>query len=293
MKDEDTDIKPVDFRRVERAIRFLEAHAEEQPDLKRVAQEVGMSEYHFQRLFRRWAGVSPKRFLQFLTAERAAAHLRANATALETAYRVGLSGTGRLHDLMVSVEAATPGELRSGGEGLEIAWGVHPTPFGPCLLATTPRGICELVFLEGPPEPAAEALRARWPAAKVREDAASTRGLVERAFAGEDDARPLTLLLRGTNFQLQVWRALLTIPSGQTATYGELARAIGAPAAARAVGGAIGDNRIAYLIPCHRVIRATGAFGGYRWGVGRKRAMLALEASRHEARAEGRTERPG
>lgn len=268
-----------DFARIARAIDFLDAHVAEQPDLARVAAEVGVSEHHFQRLFSRWAGVSPKRFLQFATARRAREHLTDGETALQTTFATGLSSPSRLHDLTVAVEAATPGEMKRGGEGLAIAWGVHPTPFGACLIAVTPRGICDLAFSE--PDDLDDRLadlRARWPAASLREDAATTGDVVMRVFGGDYRAdAPITVLLKGTNYQIQVWRALLEIPPGSVATYGAVARSLGMPRAARAVGGAIGANRVAFLIPCHRVIRATSAFGDYRWGASRKKAILAWE----------------
>jgi AraC family transcriptional regulator, regulatory protein of adaptative response / methylated-DNA-[protein]-cysteine methyltransferase len=277
-------LSTTDFRRVERAIRFLDEHASDQPGLRTVAGVVGMSEYHFQRLFRRWAGVSPKRFLQFLTADRAARDLRSASTSLEASFRSGLSSPSRLHDLMVAVNAVTPGEMKSGGAGVTIRWGIQPTPFGDCLLATTARGICEMAFLAPDGEEwSRERLRARWPAAELVRHEATAAELTGRIFSRARGDRPLMLLLRGTNFQLQVWRALLEIPQGLTTTYGALATSIGAPGAARAVGGAIGAHPIAYPIPCHRVIRATGAFGGYRWGVDRKRALLAWDRALAES----------
>lgn len=267
-----------DFSRIAKAIRYLEAHAEEQPGLEKIAAEVGMSEHHFQRLFRRWAGVSPKRFLQFASAEKAGSHLMTGDSALEAAWATGLSGPGRLHDLAIAATAATPGEIKSGGKGLDIRWGVHETPLGPALIATTDRGICEFGFFDAAGE--AEALaevRERWPAARMRHDPVATAPLIERIFGESRSGEPISLYLKGTNFQLQVWRALLDIPPGGVTSYGEVARRIGAPSAARAVGGAVGANRIAVLIPCHRVIRATAAFGNYRWGIARKKALLAWE----------------
>lgn len=269
-----------DYRRVEAAIRFLEAHAGEQPALATVARAVGLSEFHFQRLFRRWAGVSPKRFLQYLTMQHAKAALREGSSILATSYEAGLSGPSRLHDLFIAVEAVTPGEYKEAGRNLEIHYGFRPSPFGPSFIATTPRGVCALEFVEGDDRAAAVARLARaWPAATIREDAGMAAHYVERIFsAGAAHNTPITLVLRGTNFQLKVWEALLRIPPGAATTYGEIAAAIGNPTAARAVGNAVGQNRIAYLIPCHRVLRGTGAFGGYRWGTERKQAMLGWEA---------------
>lgn len=275
-----------DYERIARAIAYLEDHAAEQPSLGAAARAAGLSEFHFQRLFRRWAGVSPKRFVQFVTAQRAKRRLQEGDTVLATAYDVGLSGPGRLHDLLVSTEAVTPGQVRAAGAGLEIRWGRHPTPFGDCLIAATPRGVCHLSFHErGETEPGLERLRRDWPAARLIRDQAGTARLAARVFrTGRERAgTPLALHMRGTNFQLKVWEALLRVPAAETTTYGTIAAAVGAPGAARAVGSAVGDNPIAFVIPCHRVLRGTGALGGYRWGVERKRAMLAWESARGAA----------
>lgn len=270
-----------DYVRVEKAIRYLEENFRRQPTLEEVARATGLSEYHFQRLFRRWVGVSPKRFLQYLTAGHARDLLERQRTVLDAAYEVGLSGAGRLHDLMVGVDAVTPGEVRRLGAGLVVRYGLHDTPFGEGLIAVTERGICGMSFLEERGEDGAlEELRARWPEATLVEDPAATGPLVGRIFeAGAPDTR-LPLLLRGTNFQVKVWEALLRIPAGAVATYEEVAELAGAPGAARAVGTAVGRNPVAYLIPCHRVIRKSGVFGDYRWGATRKRAILGWEAAR-------------
>lgn len=275
-----------DYARVERAIRYLERHAGCQPALAEVAAAVGLSEFHFHRLFTRWAGTTPKRFLQFLTAEHARRILEESRSVLEATYAAGLSGPGRLHDLMVAVDALTPGELRRGGAGVEIAWGVHPTPFGEAMIATTPRGVCATAFLDGEGAgPELEALRRRWPGASLAEDAAATAPVARRILEGTrvGGNAPLRLHLAGTNFQLRVWRALLEIPPGRVLAYGDVARAVGQPQASRAVGGAVGANPVAWLIPCHRVIRGAGATGDYRWGAARKRAMLGWEAARTTA----------
>jgi AraC family transcriptional regulator, regulatory protein of adaptative response / methylated-DNA-[protein]-cysteine methyltransferase len=276
-----------DYLRVEKAIRFLEESAREQPTLEEVARRVGMSEYHFQRVFRRWAGVSPKRFLQFLTAGHARRLLEDSWSVLDAAHEVGLSGPGRLHDLMVAVDAMTPGEVRRRGEGLTIRYGSHPTPFGECLLALTDRGICDLSFAGEPAEDPVEGLRSRWPLARLEASPGATAPVAARVFAEGAAAggAPLPLLLAGTNFQIRVWEALLRIPAGEVASYERIAVGIGAPTAARAVGSAVGRNPIAYLIPCHRVIRGSGAFGEYRWGSARKKAMLGREAARRAAGA--------
>lgn len=275
-----------EYARIERAIELLDERRREQPSLGALAASLGLSEGHLQRTFSRWAGVSPKRFLQFLTKEHAKALLREGRDLLDVAYEAGLSGPGRLHDLLVAAEAVTPGEYKQRGRGLHIAYGFHPSPFGECLLAVTERGICGLAFAAAGERQAALAdLRRRWAEAELREEPARTGPLVAEVFApflGRGPA-PLHLLIRGTNFQLQVWEALLRIPPGHAVSYQEVAAWIGAPRAARAVGQAVGENPIAFLIPCHRVIRRVGGFGGYRWGAARKRALLAWEGARYGA----------
>jgi len=282
-----------DYERVERAIRYLEANRQRQPELAEIAASAHLSEYHFQRLFQRWAGISPKRFLQFLTKEDAKRRLRESASVLDAALAAGLSGSGRLHELLVECEAVTPGDIRRAGAGVEIRYGFHPSPFGECLLAATERGICALRFVGGEGRTADfEGLTREWPRARWIPDAHRTGALTSRAFAGlaQGDA-PLRLHLRGTNFQIKVWEALLALPEGSVTTYSSIARAIGHPRAARAVGSAVGQNPVALIIPCHRVLRAAGDVGGYRWGSTRKQAILALESSRLEDRAGGRTTR--
>ncbi len=246
---------------------------------------MGVSPFHLQRVFTRWAGISPKRFLQYLTLAHAKDLLAESKPVLEAAYDSGLSGPGRLHDLFVTVEAVTPGEYKAQGAGLRIQYGRHETPFGECLLAVTERGVCGLSFLNGDGWKGAVAeLAARWPGAVLEERPETTGTAAARIFAGAqpDSDRPLSLLLKGTNFQLKVWEALLQIPAGTVSTYGDVARAIESPSASRAVGGAVGENAIAYLIPCHRVIRSTGAVNDYRWGATRKRAMLGWESAQRE-----------
>ncbi len=264
------------YRLVERAIRYIETRAPAQPNLAEVAASVGLSEYHFQRLFSRWAGVSPKRFMQFLTKERAKRLLDESENLLETAYQSGLSSLGRLHDLFIAAEAVTPGQYKSRGAGMTINYAVHPTPFGACLLAVTQRGICHLGFVDGD-DGALARLAAHWRNATLIEDNALTAPLVRRIFFNADSNAPLRLHLRGTNFQIKVWEALLAIPCGALTTYERLAAHIGNPRALRAVGSAVGDNPIAYLIPCHRVIRKSGEFGNYNYGSARKKAILARE----------------
>lgn len=271
-----------DYRRIEQVILFLEQNFRAQPDLKDLAGHVGLSEYHFQRLFSRWAGISPKRFLQFLTVEYAKELLATSAdSVLDVSYDAGLSSPGRLHDLFVTCEAMTPGEFKKKGQDLTITYGFLPSPFGDCLLAMTARGICSLAFNQaGSRDFLLADLKSRWPRAEFNEDPAGLQPWLERIFAPAGSAgRPLPLFLKGTNFQLQVWQALLRVPPGAVTSYEDLAAAVGRPGAARAVGNAVGQNPISYLIPCHRVIRKIGAFGSYHWGAARKKAMLGREAA--------------
>jgi len=280
-----------DYRRIEAAIRFLKERYRSQPALDVVAEHVGLSSFHFHRLFRRWAGVSPKRWLQHLTARHARSLLRDSASVLETTFATGLSSPGRLHDLLVAVEAMTPGEVQGHGRGLDLHFGVHPSPFGSCFVACTPRGICNLEFVDSKVEPGrgepgvVDSFAARWPEASLREDPGATRLLVEKIFGNPSGPEPrfFPLHVRGTNFQLQVWRALLRIPPGSVTSYRRLAQCLGHPTATRALASAIAHNPVAYLIPCHRVLRSTGAIGEYRWGSVRKQAILAREAAVHGA----------
>ncbi|MGZ9235152.1 MAG: methylated-DNA--[protein]-cysteine S-methyltransferase [Anaerolineales bacterium] len=276
-----TDLKQLseDYRRIEQAILYLETHYKDQPGLEDVAANIGLSEYHFQRLFTRWAGVSPKRFLQFLTKEGAKELLNQSENLLDTTHQVGLSSLGRLHDLFVTTEAVTPGEYKSRGAGLTIRYGIHPTPFGKCLVATTERGICHLSFVQNGEGDAIDNLVADWKQARMIEDHRSTVSLIEPIFdlRYSNRGKPLNVHLRGTNFQLKVWEALLQIPAGEVTTYAGLAARIGNPRAMRAVGTAVGHNPIAVLIPCHRVIRKVGEFGNYRYGALMKKALLARE----------------
>ncbi|MFO1075866.1 MAG: methylated-DNA--[protein]-cysteine S-methyltransferase [Geminicoccaceae bacterium] len=270
-----------DYDRVERAIRFIADHRLDQPSLDAVADAMGLSPFHAQRLFTRWAGLSPKRFLGLLTVEHAKSLLRTQESVLGASYEVGLSGTSRLHDLFVTFEAMSPGEYRKEGAALTLRWGVHDTPFGPALLIVTERGLARLAFLAGQTvqEALAEA-RLDWPLGSLVADQAATAELAAAAFDQGGGAARLTLLAKGTPFQVQVWRALMRLPEGVTTTYGALAAELGRPGAARAVGSACAANRLGVLIPCHRAIRETGALGGYYWGLPRKQALLAWESAR-------------
>lgn len=271
-----------DYQRIERAIDYLARHARTQPRLEQVAAHVGLSEYHFQRLFRRWAGISPKRFVQYLTAEHARELLQSSRSALDASLEAGLSGTGRLHDLMVAIHAATPGEIKAQGAGLMIDYGVHPTPFGDCLLALTMRGLCGLEFLVPLSKRAALArIKQAWPAATFRERPKSTHVMAANLFVPHRaSSAPLPLHLRGTNFQIKVWEALIRIPPGEVVCYEDLARLAGAPETTRAAASAVAQNVVAYLIPCHRVIRKSGVVGEYRWSSVRKQALLAWEVAK-------------
>lgn len=274
-----------DYDRIGVALRAIEEAGPEHPDLTALAAAVGLSPHHFQRLFRRWVGVSPKRFIQALTLTDAKARLAASESVLDAAFGAGLSGPGRLHDLFVACEAMTPGEYKARGRELEIRYGFHPSPFGECLIMTTERGVCGLGFVEGVGAAARRAafddLSGPWSLAHFTEDDSRTGDIVRRIFAPERAPEaPITLLLKGTNFQIQVWQALLRIPPGCVTTYEEVAKRVERPKGARAAGSAIARNQISWIIPCHRVIRKNGTFHNYRWGLERKRAMLGLEAAR-------------
>jgi AraC family transcriptional regulator of adaptative response/methylated-DNA-[protein]-cysteine methyltransferase len=276
----------LDYQRIEKAITYLQTHFLEQPDLAEIARAVHLSEFHFQRLFTRWAGISPKRFLQFLTVEHAKRQLAEFKPVLEVALDSGLSSPGRLHDLFVSVDAVSPGEFKTRGADIKVAHGVHPTPFGPCLLGLTHRGICWLSFLgKDTGSQAFEEMKAHWSGANFTERPDLTAPVIGRIFSGTEPeiTSPLSLLVMGTNFQVKVWQALLNIPAGAVASYNSIGTLIGAGRASRAIGSAVAHNAIAYLIPCHRIIRSTGLLGGYRWGETRKRAILAWEAARSAA----------
>jgi len=270
-----------DYSRIEKAIRYLDRERAVAPSLAQVAEHVGLSESHFQRMFTRWAGISPKRFVQHRTAEVVKRLLRERRPVLEATYEAGLSGPGRLYDLVVNAEAVTPGELQRGGMGVTVRYGFHPTPFGDCLIAVTSRGICHLAFVAPVSRDDALARLAHdWPLAQLVADQSATRGVAAAAFPPPGSAKvpSLALHVKGTNFQLKVWRALLEIPAGTVTTYGALAATVGTPSASRAVGTAVGSNPVSYLIPCHRVIRASGELGGYAWGVERKKVMLMKES---------------
>ncbi len=263
---------PSHYQRVAEAIATLAEAPAEAPPLADLASAANLSPAHFQRLFTRHVGVSPKRFTQSLLLTGAEAQLASGSDVLSAATQSGLSGPGRLHDLTVSLRAMTPGELRRGGEGLTIDWTSGDTLLGPALVATTNRGVCALRFDEGP-----EWLARRFPRATLRHDPEAGADALAVLRNATSEPRPLALHVRGTPFQVQVWRALLHVPTGERTSYGALANDLGRPTAARAIGNAVGANPVAVLIPCHRVLRKEGALGGYRWGLPRKRALLAME----------------
>ena len=275
-----------DYALVEKALVYVDEHAQRQPTLAEIAAAVGMSEFHFQRLFTHWAGISPKRFLEFVTRESARNLLDQSATILQTVHGVGLSSSGRLHDLFINTQAMTPGQYKSRGLGLTIRYGVHPSPFGPCLVGVTDQGICHLSFLRMPEERALDQLSLQWKRAEVIEDQAGTHDLVSTIFELDSQPRrPLHVLLRGTNFQIKVWEALLEIPPASVVSYEALARMAGNPLATRAVAHAVSRNPVPVLIPCHRVIRKLGGFGEYRYGAPRKRALIGWEQALVDAPA--------
>jgi AraC family transcriptional regulator of adaptative response/methylated-DNA-[protein]-cysteine methyltransferase len=269
------------------AIDHLVAHYQDQPSLDHLAAAVGMSPFHFQRVFKRWAGISPKRFVQFVTLGHAKRLLSEDASVLDTALDVGLSGPSRLHDLFVACEAMTPGEFKACGRDMVIRWGLHDGPVGRALVGLTDRGVCWFSFVvDGDDGAAVDAFTREWVGARLIEDPPATAPVAAQAFGlTQGGSAPLHLVLRGTNFQIKVWEALLRIPAGAVVSYEHVARAIGQPTATRAVGAAIGRNPISLIIPCHRVIQKSGVIHNYRWGVARKRALLAWEAARREAMA--------
>jgi AraC family transcriptional regulator of adaptative response/methylated-DNA-[protein]-cysteine methyltransferase len=270
------------YQLVERAIHYIHDRQTDQPTLKEVAQAVDISELHLQRIFSQWAGISPKRFLQFLTKQVALDALKQNGNLLDASLSAGLSGTGRLHDLMVSCEAMTPGEIKLAGLGMAIEYALISTPFGGAIIAWTTRGICYLQFIDLQLETIKDDLFAQWPNAKFSENQQHGNRLSNQIFSPSAQQSKLHLLVKGTNFQVKVWEAMLTSANGQQLSYAQLSNAIGKPKASRAVGTALGSNRIAYLIPCHRVIKSTGTLSHYRWGINRKAAMQGWEKAKNE-----------
>ena len=273
-----------DYARVRRAIAFITDNWREQPDLEEIASSAGLSPAHFQRLFSRWAGISPKEFVQAITLDHARDLLKGSASILDTAFEVGLSGSGRLHDLFVNFEAMTPGDYKRRGAGLEIMWGYHASPFGNALIMATERGVAGLAFADGAQEEQAifEDMARRWPAASYTNAPGQTAPYAARIFTPGlwRKSEPLKLVLIGTDFEVRVWDALLKLPPGQAITYSDLAAHVCSPRAARAVGSAVGRNPISFVVPCHRVLRKDGGLGGYHWGITRKQAIIGWEAGR-------------
>lgn len=264
-----------DYGRVERAIEFLIENRNVQPSLEDVSEKIGLSAFHAQRLFTRWAGVSPKRFLSYLTIEHAKQRLEQSASVLDAAYDVGLSGSSRLHDLMVSAEAMTPGEYKAMGSDLTIRYGLVPTSYGEALFLVSDRGLCGLEFVDGSPDALLADAQERWPLSQFIEDQSAAQAMSRMVFSGYET---VPILMKGTPWQLQVWSALLRIPEGSIVSYGQIADSVCSRKASRAVGTAVAANHIGYVVPCHRVLRATGLFKRYRWGAPRRWAMLAQEA---------------
>lgn len=273
-----------DYDRIAEAISFIVSRVDSQPTLQEIAGHLHLSPFHFQRLFSRWAGVTPKRFLQVLTLERAKQLLSESKPLLEVSDALGLSSGSRLYDHFVHLEAVTPGEYKTGGVSMTIEYAVHDTPFGKAFIATTPRGICSFAFLDGMEIDAyLTSLHKAWPHAAVHENRHRTLAVIRAMFHGEKKSdRPVSLHVSGTNFQISVWKALLQIPPARVASYSQVAAAIGHPNSARAVGLAVGANPVAFLIPCHRVIQQSGRLGGYHWGETRKQAIHVWESARHE-----------
>lgn len=273
-----------DYQRIAKAIQYIEENASSQPALPEIAASVHLSEYHFQRLFQRWVGISPKRFLQHITKEYAKKLLRESESVLDASYQAGLSSPGRLHDLFVTWEAVSPGEYKNRGLGMQIKYGFQPSPFGECLIAVSERGVCQVGFVDkNNYGMALSELETKWPAAELTESTTLSKEINARLwehFQGKETPSPLPITLRGTNFQLKIWEALLMIQPGVIVTYQDIAVQVGLPNASRAVGNAVSSNPIPVLIPCHRVIRKSGEFGNYRYGSTRKKALFGWEQAK-------------
>lgn len=271
-----------DYERIAKIIRHIDTAFLRQPSLEELAQVVDLSPSHFHRMFVKWAGITPKDFIQTLTMDHAKRLLKHGSSVLDSSLDSGLSGPGRLHDLCVSMEAATPGEIKSGGAGMKIGWGVAESPFGKIFVAMTPKGLCHLSFFNETHAEALSVFNNDWPKAESFRDDRMVENLSAKIFKTDSPEKlsPLRIHVKGTAFQVKVWKALLEIPEATLTTYGRIAEEIGSPKASRAVGTAIGSNQVSYLIPCHRVIRESGVSGGYRWGQLRKRVMISWEAAR-------------
>ena len=276
----------INYSRIEQAIIYLEQNFQHQPELEEVAEKVHLSPFHFQRIFTEWAGISPKRFLQYLTVDYLKGKLEQAKNLTEAAEHAGLSSQSRVYDLFTTLEAVTPQEYRQHGAGIRLEYGIHETPFGPCLIGVTERGICWLSFMQSDEDPRSELelMKAHWHNSVFHQDQELTAAFVEKIFhpKKQGEGSKLHVLVKGTNFQLKVWEALLRIPMGEITTYQNIAQSIGSPAAMQAVGSAVGSNHIAYLIPCHRVIRKDGVLGEYRWSPARKKSIIGWEMAKTE-----------
>jgi len=265
----------VNFSRVKSAMEFIVANFNRQPKIKEIANHINLSEFHFQRIFKEWAGVSPKKFLQFITLNELKKNIESTKNLIELSETVGLSSQSRIYDLFVNIESVTPQEYKTKGKGINIKYGIHNTAFGLCLIANTSRGICALEFIDNDLSDTLSIFKEKWKNANIAENAKDTEALIEIIFGNNN--KLLNVLLYGTDFQMKVWEALIKIPYGKLASYSSIARLINQPKASRAVGSAIGKNNIAILIPCHRVIQSLGGLGGYKWGKDRKLSIIAYE----------------
>lgn len=274
--------KNINYQRIEQAIKYLEENFQRQPELDEVAEKVHLSPFHFQRIFTDWAGISPKRFLQFLTIDFLKTKLEESKNLVEAAEHAGLSSQSRVYDLFTTLEAVTPQEYKLKGSGIRIEYGFHETPFGPCLLGVTERGICWLSFLPSDADPKAELenMKEHWNNSVFHEDTRLTEAFIDQIFRPDQQNKKLHVFVKGTNFQVKVWEALLRIPMGNVITYQGIARSIQSPKAMQAVGSAVGSNHVAFLIPCHRVIRKDGILGEYRWSSTRKKSIIGWEMAR-------------
>jgi AraC family transcriptional regulator, regulatory protein of adaptative response / methylated-DNA-[protein]-cysteine methyltransferase len=275
----------INYQRIEQAIKYLEENVQRQPELDEVAEKVHLSPFHFQRIFTEWAGISPKRFLQYLTVDYLKDKLQQSRNLTEAAELAGLSSQSRVYDLFTTLEAVTPQEYKQHGAGIRVEYGFHPSPFGLCLIGVTERGICWLSFLSSDEDPrhALEEMKAYWHNSVFHEASELTKAFVEQVFPAVPQQKKLHLFVKGTNFQIRVWEALLRVPTGEVTTYQDIARSIQNPNALQAVGSAVGSNHIAYLIPCHRVIRKDGILGQYRWSSPRKKSIIGWEMARQES----------
>jgi AraC family transcriptional regulator of adaptative response/methylated-DNA-[protein]-cysteine methyltransferase len=275
----------INYQRIEQAIKYLEENFKTQPELDEVAEKVHLSPFHFQRIFTEWAGISPKRFLQFLTVDYLKEKLQQSKNIVEAAEAAGLSGQSRVYDLFTTLEAVTPAEYKMKGSGIRIDYGFHLTPFGMALIGVTERGICWLSFLGSDEDqrPSLEEMKSYWHNSIFHEDREISKAFAEQIFHLNPESKKLHLFVKGTNFQIKVWEALLKIPTGQVTTYQDIAQAIQNPKAVQAVGSAVGSNHVAYLIPCHRVIRKDGILGEYRWSSARKKGIIGWEMAKGTA----------